>query len=169
MAPLYAPATIPSAGPVLADTFWRQVALNAVSPIITALLGGLVVGFLIQWARSRQGAAAAKKRLEFRHDTNGVQCLLAADRSNPERVLCSTPAKGLPDGFLFPGARCGSMLTSVILLISTKRFRIAARVIEEQLRVSFPDVHVRWLWHGAVDMLSARSFIWLTFLSRIVT
>jgi hypothetical protein len=26
----------------------------------------------------------------------------------------------LTDGFLFPGARCGNMLTSVILLISTK-------------------------------------------------
>lgn len=49
------------------------------------------------------------------------------------------------------------MLIWVIWIISTKN-SASPRVIEEQLRVNFSDTHVRWLWRGAVDMLSARYF-----------
>jgi hypothetical protein len=39
-----------------------------------------------------------------------------------------------------------------------EEFRTTARVIEEQLRVNFPEASARWLWHGVVDMLSARYY-----------
>ena len=39
-----------------------------------------------------------------------------------------------------------------------EEFRITARVLEEQLRVYFPDGEARWLWHGVVDMLSVRYY-----------
>lgn len=39
-----------------------------------------------------------------------------------------------------------------------EEFRIAARVIEEQLRVDLRSAKCRWLWHGVVDTLSARYY-----------
>jgi hypothetical protein len=40
-----------------------------------------------------------------------------------------------------------------------QNFRIAARVLEEQLRVYLPNGEARWLWHGAVDALSLRFYL----------
>lgn len=31
--------------------FWRQVTLNAVSPIVAAIFGGVAVGLLIRWVQ----------------------------------------------------------------------------------------------------------------------
>ncbi len=42
----------------VASSFWRQVALNAVSPAVAALLGGFVVSILVQQAQARRERAA---------------------------------------------------------------------------------------------------------------
>jgi hypothetical protein len=157
VSPLYAPATTPSASRVLADTFWRQVALNAVSPIITALLGGLVVGFLIQWARGRRERQQLRSALSFDmiRTAYSFYCpLIEAIRRESYAALQRKAYRR----FLVSRSTLRQHADLSDLAYQYKEFRIAARVIEEQLRVSFPDVHVRWLWHGAVDMLSARYF-----------
>ena len=142
---------------MLADTFWRQVALNAVSPIITALLGGLVVGFLIQWARGLRERQQLRSALSFdmMRTAYSFYCsLIEAIRQEYYAALQETSHRHF---FAFRG-KAQQHADLGDLAHQYKEFRIAARVIEEQLRVNFPDVHARWLWHGAVDMLSARYF-----------
>ena len=51
-----------------------------------------------------------------------------------------------------------SIRTWKILTQRYEEFRIAARVIEEQLRVDLRSAKCRWLWHGVVDTLSARYY-----------
>jgi hypothetical protein len=152
---LHAPGTTLVAGRVLADTFWRQAALNAVSPIIAALLGGLVVGFLIQWAQGLRERRQLRSSLSFdmmRTAYSFYRPLIEAIRRENYAALRETTYRSF---FVF---RRKTQQRSDLgdLAHQYNEFRIAAPVIEEQLRVNFPDVHVRWLWHGAVDMLSAR-------------
>jgi len=156
VSPLCAPETGLLADRVLADTFWRQAALNAVSPIIAALLGGLVVGFLVQWTQGRRERQQLRSALSFDmiRTTYSFYCpLIEAIRR--EYYAASRKTTNLH----FPAFRSKKQRADLgDLAHQYKEFRLAARVIEEQLRVHFSDAHVRWLWHGAVDMLSARYF-----------
>ena len=142
----------------VADSFWKQAALNAVSPIVAALLGGLVVSILVQQAQLRRERQQLRSTLSFEMMKTAygfyfplielvrAQHYATSDSSVRRLRLVSRPAH---------------RIVAVDISDLPQRyedFRIAARVIEERLRVSFPDAEVRWLWHGVVDMLSARYY-----------
>jgi hypothetical protein len=143
----------------LAEAFWRQAALNAVSPAVAALLGGLVVSILVQRAQGRRERQKLRSSLSFDMlkaaygfyfpliEVIRKEHYAAPLRATPRRILI-LPRRGKKPAPLDPGD----------LPQQYEDFRIAARVVEEQLRVNFPDAEVRWLWHGVVDMLSARYF-----------
>jgi hypothetical protein len=155
---LHALRTALLVGPALADTFWREAALNAVSPVLASLLGGLVVGSLVRWAQGRRERQQLRSALSFdmmRTAYSFYQPLIEAIRREHY-----TGREAAGRHFIaFRGKAWQRQRADLGELAQQyKEFRIAARMIEEQLRVNFPDVHARWLWHGAVDMLSARYF-----------
>jgi hypothetical protein len=131
-----------------AGSFWREAALNAVSPVVAALLGGLVVSILIQQAQDRRASQTLRASLstEMMKVAYGFYFKLIEvvriehykmfDRKLQQRAPLD--AGDLPQQY--------------------DDFRIAARVLEEQLRISFRDGAARWLWHGVVDMLTVRYY-----------
>lgn len=146
-------------GHYVAEAFWRQAALNAVSPVVAALLGGLVVSILVQQAQDRRERQRLRSTLSFEmmRAAYGFYFPLieavrkqhyAAYEREARRRFRVIPAR----------AQAPLPVDAGDLPQQYEDFRIAARVVEEQLRVNFPDAEVRWLWHGVVDMLSARYF-----------
>jgi hypothetical protein len=134
-----------------ADSFWRDAALNSVSPILAAALGGLVVSLIIQRVQERRSAL---RREEERRQTEterrtqlGLEImttafafyrtLIEATREEHEGIY-QIDLSGLRGQY--------------------QDFRVAARILEEQLRVYLPGGEARWLWHGVVDMLSLRYY-----------
>jgi hypothetical protein len=158
MLPLHVSGMALLTGHALADTFWTEAALNAVSPVIAALLGGIVVGSLVRWAQGRRERQQLRSALSFdmmRTAYSFYQPLIEAirrehysGRETTDRHFFSLRGR----------ARQQHRADLGELAQQYQDFRIGARMVEEQLRVSFPTAHARWLWHGAVDMLSARYF-----------
>jgi hypothetical protein len=130
------------------DGFWRQAALNSVSPIVAALLGGVVVGILVQRAQARRERQALRTNLSFEmmRTAYGFYFPLIEAVRSLAYTEHRQPRLGLSWGY------------------RTRRLAAANipdlrhRVVEEQLRVNFPNAEARWLWHGVVDMLTARYF-----------
>jgi hypothetical protein len=147
------------AGRALADTFLRQAALNAVSPITAAVFGGVAVSLLIRWAQRRRERRQLRNSLSFEMMRTAYSFyfpLIEIIRRERYAALRGTTDRRF---FLF-GSKTQQRQSVDLgdLAHQYEEFRITARVIEEQLRVNFPDAHVRWLWHGVVDMLSARYY-----------
>jgi hypothetical protein len=146
-------------GHSIADAFWRQAALNAVSPIVAALLGGLVVSVLVQQAQDRRNRQQLRSTLSFEMMRTAYGFyfpLMEAVRRQHYSVVQRRAGRRFQ--LLFHPARESGLVDADDLPQQYEEFRIAARVIEEQLRVNFPNAEVRWLWHGIIDMLSARYF-----------
>jgi len=142
---------------VTADPFWQQAALNAVGPVLTAFLGGLVVSILIQQIQSRRARQELRSTLSFEMMRTAYQFyypLIEAVRSREHWTHSEHSASLISRRKqLRPPPENFDSLSQ-----QYEDFRVAARVLEEQLRVSFPDIDARWLWHGVVDMLTARYF-----------
>lgn len=140
----------------VATPFWRQVALNAVSPAVAALLGGFVVSILVQQAQARRERQQLRSALscDMMKTAYGFYFpLIEMVRSEHYAALQRAGRQSRWGGSRRPAPpELGDLPEKY------EAFRIAARVVEEQLRVSFPAADVRWLWHGVVDMLSARYF-----------
>lgn len=139
-----------SAGHATAEPFMHQVILNAVGPVVAALLGGLIVTLICQKVQNR--------RAELRQQED-------RDRAERERrAQLSLAIMRIAFGFytrLIEVTRVEQYEGKVSLGDLAQRyqdFRIDARVLEEQLRVYIPGGEARWLWHGAVDMLSLRYY-----------
>jgi hypothetical protein len=151
-------------GHVLAGTFWtqavfwRQVTLNAVSPIVAAVFGGIAVNFVVRLAQRRRERQQLRSSLSLdmmRAAYGFYRPLIEVIR----RESYATHQKRA-DRHLF-AVRSKTQQQSIDfgdLVHQYEEFRIIARVIEEQLRVDFRKTNARWLWHGAVDMLSARYY-----------
>jgi hypothetical protein len=124
--------------------FWDQFWLAILPSIVAALLGGLIVGLLIQ-------------RSQGRHSLTEFRTLLAIDmrRTSYEfyRHLIGeirTRHNQLDDG------QKGQHLREADLLGQYEKFKIAAQEIEAKLHAYFATSEARYLWHGVVDMLSLR-------------
>ena len=143
----------------VADSFWRQAALNAVSPVVAALLGGLVVGILVQRAQDRRERQRLRSTLSFEMMRSAYGFYFPLIEVIRTRHYAIPRRSALRRFRVIPRrARRPVQVDTGDLPQKYEDFRIAARVVEEQLRVNFPDAEVRWLWHGVVDMLSARYF-----------
>ncbi|MGC1283154.1 MAG: hypothetical protein WA895_09500 [Streptosporangiaceae bacterium] len=149
-----------SAQPI-ADSFWRQAALNAISPVLAAVLGGLVVSLIIQRVQDRRATLKQQEDLQ-RSELRQQEELQRAETE--QRTQISLEMMRIAYSFY---ARLIELTriehhTGEIHLGDLpdhyQEFRIAARVLEERLRVYFPNGETRWLWHGAVDMLSVRYY-----------
>jgi hypothetical protein len=145
----------------IADSFWRQAALNAISPVLAALLGGLVVSLIIQQVQDRRTTLKRQEDLQLSELKQQEELQRAATE---QRTQVSLEMMRIAYSFyarLIELTRIehheGEMRLGD-LPHHYQEFRIAARVLEERLRVYFPNGETRWLWHGAVDMLSVRYY-----------
>ena len=142
--------TVISAGHATADSFSHQIILNSIGPIVAALLGGLVVTLICQRVQNH--------RAELRQQEDRKR----AERER--RAQISLDIMRIAFGFytrLIEVTRVEQYEGKVSLGNLSQHyqdFRIDARVLEEQLRVYIPGGEARWLWHGAVDMLSLRYY-----------
>ncbi len=154
--------------------FWRQAALDAVSPVLAALLGGLAVTLICYRVQARHAEQVRREEREraehkqeeelLRSDLRQEEDRLRAERERRNQL--SLDIMRIAFGFytrLIEPTRVEAYEgeDQVDLGDLPKRyeeFRITARVLEEQLRVYFPDGEARWLWHGVVDMLSVRYY-----------
>jgi hypothetical protein len=135
--------------------------LNAIGPALAALLGGLVVSLIIQRIQDRR---ATLKQLEERQRSE-LKWQEELQRAAAERMT-QISLEMIRVAYSFyvrlieltrvehheGSPRLGGLPGHY------QEFRVAARVLEEQLRVYFPGGEARWLWHGAVDMLSVRYY-----------
>lgn len=147
----------------VADSFWREAALNSISPVLAAVLGGLIVSLIIQRVQDRRSElrrGEEYQRSELRREEE-------SQRSEAER-RAQLGLDIMKTAFDFYTRRIEAARVEEydgvhrIELGALPRhyqdFRIAARVLEEQLRVYLPGGEARWLWHGAVDILSLRYY-----------
>lgn len=165
MSPLNAPKLILIDGHVAAGgfwtqaAFWRQVTLNAVSPIVAAIFGGIAVGLLLRWAQRLRERRQLRDSLccDMMQTAYGFYYPLI---EQTRRKHYAALQGGADQRFSIFRGKTRQMQSADLSDLAHKyeQFRIAARVIEEQLRFNFPDAHVRWLWHGVVDTLSARYY-----------
>lgn len=145
----------------IVDSFWQQAVLNTISPVLAALLGGLVVSLIIQRLQDHR---ATLRQLEECQRSELKQQEELQRAASERRTQISLEMMRVAYSFYVRLIE----LTRVEHHQGTPRlgdlaghyqeFRIAARVLEEQLRVYFPGGEARWLWHGAVDMLSVRYY-----------
>ena len=134
-----------------ADSFWREAALNSVSPVIAAALGGLVVSLIIQRVQDRRSEL---RREEERRRTD-------AERRTQLGLEVMKTAFAFYRRLIEATREEHEGLYKIdlgTLHVQYQDFRIASRVLEEQLRVYLPSGEARWLWHGVVDMLSLRYY-----------
>ncbi|WP_405161379.1 hypothetical protein OG203_34280 [Nocardia sp. NBC_01499] len=131
------------------ENFWRQAALNAVSPTVAALLGGLVVSVLIQQAQARRETRTLRQDLS----TEMMTVAYAFYFRLTEVVRVEQHKAATPSSQRWVVPPNPERFTRQF-----EEFRISARVLEERLRISFRDDSARWLWHGVVDMLTARYY-----------
>lgn len=154
--------------------FWRQAALDAVSPIVAALLGGLAVTLICYRFQARHAEQVRREEREraehkqeeelLRSDLRQEEDRLRAERERRNQL--SLDVMRIAFGFytrLIELTRVEAyegedQVNLGDLSMHYENFRITARVLEEQLRVYFPDGEARWLWHGVVDMLSVRYY-----------
>ena len=130
---------------------------------MAAVLGGLAVTLIcyqVQARREEQVRREERKRAELRQEEDRLR----AERERRNQV--SLDIMRIAFGFYtrlieltrveqYKGA---AQVDLGDLPKHYEEFRIAARVLEEQLRVYFPGGEARWLWHGVVDMLSVRYY-----------
>lgn len=123
----------------IAESFWRQAALNTVSPIVAALLGGLVVGLIVQYAQNRRTTFSLRTTLSFEVMQVAYACYYRVEEAiRRERYGQEWNANDLHQDY--------------------EEFRIAARVLEAKLHAYFKDGIARWLWHDVVDLLTVRYY-----------
>jgi hypothetical protein len=137
-----------ASGSVRGASFWQEAALNAVSPVVAAILGGIVVGMLIQLAQDRRNLLQLRNTLSVdmvRTSYKFYHPLIEVIRREQYAAASAPPVASRATG-------------ADVLADEYEEFRLSARVIEEQLRINFPNAGVRWLWHGVVDMLSSRYY-----------
>ena len=127
------------APPLSADLFWRQVALNAVSPIVAAVFGGLIVGFIVRRAQNHRADLALRTSIsiDMMQVAYGFYTKLI-EVIRRERYGQEVNIDDLPERY--------------------EDFRIAARVLEAKLHAYVRDSEARWLWHGVVDLVSLRYY-----------
>lgn len=121
------------APPLSADPFWRQVALNAVSPIVAAVFGGLIVGFIVRRAQNNQADLALRTSIsiDMMQITYGFYRKLM-EVIRRERYRQEVNLDDLPQQY--------------------EDFRIAARVLEAKLQAYVRGSEAPQLWQGVVDL-----------------
>jgi hypothetical protein len=140
------------AAPFAAESFVRQAALNAVSPVVAALLGGLIVTLISQRVQNHRAEILRGQELQRSERERRAQISLGLMKtafSFYTRLIELTRVEH-HDGE--KSVHLGDLPQQY------QTFRIDARVLEEEMRVYLTDAAARWLWHGAVDMLSARYY-----------
>lgn len=145
-----------------AGSFMQQLTLDAVSPILAALLGGLAVTLICQ--RVQNHRAEFQRQEERKHAERERRSQISLDIM---RVAFSFYTR------LIEVARVEQYEGEEKVVLGElpkhyEEFRIAARVLEEQLRVYTPGGEARWLWHGVVDMLSVRYYRLAHFGPRLI-
>ena len=167
------------------ESFLRQAALDAISPIVAALLGGLLVTLICQQVQARHAAEVRREERE-RAEHKQKEELLRSELKQQEELQRSE-LRQEEDRLQAERERRNQLSLDIMRiafgfyarLIELTRveeyegedqvnlddlpkhyeeFRITARVLEEQLRVYFPNGEARWLWHGVIDMLSVRYY-----------
>lgn len=140
------------------QTFWRQVTLNAVSSLVAAVFGGIVVNIVIRLAQRRRELRQLRSSLSV----DMIRTAYGFYRPMIEiiRTEAYAPYQHKASLHLFNFRHNGLQQHAALddLTLRYEEFRIAARVIEEQLRVDLRSAKCRWLWHGVVDVLSARYY-----------
>lgn len=145
------------------EAFWRQAALDAVSPLVAAVLGGLAVTLICSQVQARREEQVRREELlqfDLRQEEDRLR--EESERRNQISLDIMRIAFGFYTRLIEPTRveqyEGRHQVTLGDLPKHYEEFRITARVLEEQLRVYFPDGEARWLWHGVVDMLSVRYY-----------
>ncbi len=165
--------------------FWRQATLDAVSPVITAIFVGVaatLICYRIQTRHADQVRIEERDRAEHKQEEERLRSDLKQEeerlrsdlKQEEQRAQAERERKNqisldimrIAFGFytrLIEPTRVEQyngedQVNLGNLPKQYEEFRINARVLEEQLRVYFPDGEARWLWHGVVDMLSVRYY-----------
>jgi hypothetical protein len=138
-------ATLLAASPA-GDAFWRQALLNAVSPLVAALVGGWAVGLIVRRAQDRRENRTLRNTLGFEM----IQVAYAFYRRTTEAIRTQR--------YEIRNAASGQPSADESLAQQYREFRIAGQVLESKLEAYFHDGEARWLWHGVVDLLGVRYY-----------
>ncbi len=124
---------------VLADSFGQQVSVAVIGAFVTALLGGVAAGLIIQYAQNRREFVTVRTQLSLEMMKIGY-------------------------GFYYPlievirQKHYGQEVEDTMLPKQFEEFRISARVVEAKLHAYFNNQEARYMWHGVVDALSLRYY-----------
>jgi hypothetical protein len=129
-------------------SFWEQFALNAAGPVVTALLGGLIVGVFASWITLR-----AQQRREDHQLRNALidQVTEAASTFYFALQLYERAHAGAT------GDEHKKSLREA-LDDQYGKSRIEGAVLERRLAAYFDDPEPRGLWHAILDVLTVRYF-----------
>jgi hypothetical protein len=149
---VYAIGLLAPASHLIADSFMQQLTLDAVSPIVAALFGGLVVSLICQRVQNHRAELqqCEERKIAERERRSHISLDMMRVAFAFYRRLIDVTRTEQYDG--------EDKVSLDELPKHYEEFRISARVLEEQLRVYIPGREARWLWHGAVDMLSVRYY-----------
>lgn len=124
---------------MLADSFGQQVGVAAIGAFITALLGGVAAGLIIQYAQNRREFVTVRTQLSLEMMRIGYSFYYPLIEVVRQKYY-GQEVKGaeLPKRF--------------------DEFRISARIVEAKLHAYFNNQEARYMWHGVVDALSLRYY-----------
>jgi hypothetical protein len=128
--------------------FWEELALNAVGPAVTALLGGLIVGVFA--SRITRMAQNRREDHQLRNDLID-QPTEAASTFYFALQLYARGAKASTE------TRQQKALREA-LDDQYGKSRVQGAVLERRLAAYFVDAGPRGIWHGIIDVLTVRYF-----------
>lgn len=128
---------------VSSETFAQKVAIAAVGPAISVVLGSLIVGlfvtWLTDWLRRRRTLDDMRERFIVKMSMIASTFYIESShflRAKAEGDLVQANEAKLNESY--------------------RAFRVAADALEERLRVCFGDDGPRQHWHAASDLLAIR-------------
>ena len=129
-------------------SFLEEAALNAVGPLITAVLGGLIIGLFASWIARR-----AQERREDHHLRTDLIDQLTAAASSLYFALQQYPRseRGTRDDK-------DRRLLRDALDTQYRESRVEGTVLERRLAAYFDDFEMRCLWHTIMYVLTDRYF-----------
>ena len=140
--------------------FWQKVVLQAVGPLVTAVVGTLIVGTFVAWItrQAQERRADSQLREERIRSDNQLRLQLIAQMTDAASALYMT-AQNYWRKKDRENVRGEELLEHRRVLEKQYReSRIAGEVIERRLDAYFSTDEPRLLWHGTMDLLTVRYF-----------
>jgi hypothetical protein len=132
------------------EGFWYKAGVSAVGPVISAILGGLIIGVIVQWVarrtQERQGERSLRNAL-VAEVTDAADALYIQTQMF-WRVVTGRSSSGK-----------GELSTAQAQLDEQyRKSRVVGLVLESRLDVYFASDEPRRKWHRTMDFLTVRYF-----------